>query len=303
MARRIGIVSDLHFMLRNPSSRKDSYYEACFQKFEFILNQCDTLILLGDVFDKARTEDIVKNRILTLLNAYKKKVYVIPGNHDIEHDNIETLPNTSLGNLVYHNCVCMLTPERIWNIDGLTVGVLEYKIEEAKKQEFQELDIVIGHHAYEWGRDLSQGLEESDILRYNARFAFFGHDHQPYEPKQVGKTIIYRTGSIMRDALNAYTPNHHPSFMLFEEKNGSYGNPCEIEIPHNPVEDAFRIEEKKIFKKCNKLVSEIKNFLQGVKMDNSNKKTVGQILREDLNAPKEVVDYLQLVYRVNHLEF
>ena len=82
MARRIGIVSDLHFMLRNPSSRKDSY-EACFQKFEFILNQCDTLILLGDVFDKA-TEDIVKNRILTLLNAYKKKVYVIPGNHDIE---------------------------------------------------------------------------------------------------------------------------------------------------------------------------------------------------------------------------
>lgn len=300
---RVGIVSDLHGRLLNPSSRKDSYLTAFIQKLNFVLQNSDVVIQLGDWFDKAHTEDLVKNLILDLLNMHNKPVYVVPGNHDIDNDNMETLSKTSLGNIIKHRSVTLLTPEKIWDIAGLRVGVLDYDINVAKNQTFEKVDIIVGHHFYNWERDLSLSLEAKDIENYHSDYVFLGHDHEPHQLESVGNSIIVRMGSMMRKDLNEYTKNHVPSFWILDVENGQIKDVEVKTIPHTPFEDAFRYEEKKVFKKCTKLLSDIKGFLSTIEMKPEAKRTIGKILVEDLKAPKEVVDYLQLVYRVNHLDF
>lgn len=300
---RVGIVSDLHGRLLNPSSRKDNYFLAFIQKLNFIMQNCDVVIQLGDWFDKAHTEDIVKNLILDLINTHNKPVYLIPGNHDIDNDNMETLPKTSLGNIVKHKAVTLLTSDRIWEIAGLKVGVLDYDINIAKKQVFEKVDIVVGHHFYNWTRDLSLSLEAENIAQYNSNYVFLGHDHEPHQLENVGETVIVRMGSIMRKDLNEYTKDHVPSFWILEVENNQIKDIEIKELPHTPFKEAFRYEEKRVFKKCTKLLSDIKEFLSTIEIRPEAKKTIGKILVEDLNAPKEVIDYLQLVYRVNHLDF
>lgn len=304
MAPTIGICLDLHCRLTPPSSRKDDYFNACIKKLEFMLKNCDILLSAGDFFDKARSEDIVKNRVLSLLNTYDTKIYIVPGNHDIENDNPETLPKTSLGNLAYHGKVTILTPDKIWEIAGLKVGVLPYHVEDAKKTKFdQHLDIVLGHHFYEWNRDLTKSIESVDVEKYNTDYLFLGHDHEPHPIKTLEftshKTNIYRFGSVMRDSLNAYTENHIPKFVLFSREEGVK----EIVLPHKPYMEIFRVEEKHNLKKCTKLMTDIKGFLESIDIKTTNQRTIGQILKNELKAPKEVQDYLYLVYRLHHLEF
>lgn len=305
MAQRIGIVPDLHLRYLNPSTRKDNYFEAGMKKLEFILQNCNIIIQLGDFFDKSKTEDIVKNRVLALLNRYRKPVYIVPGNHDIENDQIETLPNTSLMNLAYHGMVTILTPDRIWDVGGLKVGVLDYYIDAAKKQSFDEkVDIVVGHHFYDWFRDPSKGIEAQDIAKYNTNYLFLGHDHEHHEDLKIENTTIIRAGSIMRTELNSNMPKHIPSFHIIDTKNnGTFTEPKRIEIPCTSWTEAFFYEEKKSFKKCAKLISDIKTFLEQVEMQPESKRTIGQILKEDLKAPKEIYEHLELIYRLNHLPF
>ena len=303
MAKRIGFALDLHCRLFNPSTRKDNYFEASMQKLEFLLQNCDVLIQAGDFFDKARTEDVVKNRILNLLNRYKVPIYVVPGNHDVENDLLETLPNTSLANLAYHNAVTILTPDKIWNIEGLKIGVLDFYVEKAKKQSFDEVDVVVGHHFYNWFRDPSKSIEPQDVDKYNTNYLILGHDHEPHEDLQLGNTIIIRTGSILRTELASYTNWHSPCFHIIEVNGSKYSPIKKIEIPYTPFELAFLHEEKKTFKKCAKLVSEIKAFLENIELQSENKKSIGEILIKELKAPKEVVEYLSLIYRCNHQPF
>jgi DNA repair exonuclease SbcCD nuclease subunit len=305
MVTRIGIVPDLHARLMTPSSRKDSYFAAFMQKLEFILSNCDVMIQLGDWFDKAHTEDVVKNMILDCINAHNVPIYIVPGNHDIDKDTMETLPKTSLGNLIKHKAVTLLTPDKVWNISGLKVGVLDYDIKEAKKQSFEDIDIVVGHHFYNWERDLEFSLVEEDIPKFNTKHLFLGHDHEPHPIEQVGNTQIHRLGSVMRTELKEYTKDHMPKFCAIDVNSSG-----EIEnIEYVPIscakkfEDAFRYEEKKTFKRCTKLISDIKGFLESIDIQPSAKRTLGQILEEDLKAPKEVRDYIMLIYRANNISF
>lgn len=300
MDQELSIVYDLHANLHGPISRKDDYLQSCIEKLEFILENSENVLFLGDVFEKARSEDYVKNMLLSTFNKYPKvQIYTILGNHDVDKNNTETLNNTSLGNLIFHRNVHLLTSDKIWNIAGMSIGVLDYDIAKAKKQEFSNpVDIVVGHHAYEWKRDLSQGIEEEDIIRYGAQIAFFGHDHEPHPVKNVNGTRIFRCGSTMRTALRDYTSRHKPSFCKV-----SRGMVKIVEIPHKPYEEIFRVEEKKEFKRCAKLVSEIKDFLASTEMKSSGNKSIEEVLTKDLKAPKAEIDYLRLVYRCNCIPF
>ncbi len=296
---KVGICLDLHCRLINPRSRKDDYFNACIKKLEFMLKNCDILLSAGDFFDKSRTEDVVKNRVLSLLSRYETKIYVVPGNHDIENDEPGTLGKTSLGNLAYHKAVTILTPDRIWDIAGLRIGVLPYHIKDAKSIAFSEhTDLILGHHFYNWSQDLTQSIEPEDVEKYNTDYLFLGHDHEPHKIETVGKTKIYRMGSVMRDRLQAYSQTHVPKFVIFNKKE-----PIEVVLPHEPYEKVFRFEEKKYFKKCTKLMSDIKGFLDGINIKSENQRTIGSILKEELNAPEEVQEYLHLIYRLHHLEF
>lgn len=305
MAKRIGIFNDLHGRLLNPTSRKDNYFEACMNKLEYIVASVDVLFSTGDLFDKARTEDVVKNRMLAIFNKYKIPVFIVPGNHDIEKDNLETLPRTSLGNLAYHKAITIMDPNKVYEVEGIKFGSLKYDIAEAKAQRFENVDIVLGHHFYDWWKDPEHKncLSAEDIANYNVPYIFLGHDHEPHQIVQIGNTLVYRTGSVMRQKLESYTEKHMPNFCKFTVEDGIMSDITVEIIPHTKFTDAFLVEEKRTFKKCTKLVSDIKSFLESIDLQTSSKKTIGQILRDPLKAPEEVIDYLQLIYRVNHLQF
>jgi predicted phosphodiesterase len=296
---KLALVWDMHLQLSNPVSRKDNYFEAGLLKFEHVLKHNTHIILLGDVFHRAVVLDECKNRLLSLLSLYNREVYVVPGNHDIQNDLLETLPKTSLGNLAHHSSVKILEGNKTYDINGIKVGVLPYSLAEARETKFESpVDIVVGHHFYEWSLSPQHSLLAEHVPQYNAKLLCLGHDHQPYADVVVGSTVIKRIGSLLRTALYQYTVDHRPCYLRILENLETVIE----EVPFVPASDAFRLSERRELKKCVRLISDIKKFLSTADLTPADNKSMREVLLE-LEAPTEVIDYLQTIYRVNLQEF
>ena len=301
----INILGDIHLYEIAPSGRKDDYLNACLMKLHQVFYSSTSKInlSLGDIFHKPCVADSTKNKLLELIKDAEIELHICMGNHDIFKDNVETLPKTSLGNLVQHEAVKIMYPGELYDIDGFKVSVLPFHIEDAQnyKPDFHS-DIMLGHHFYNWTRDPKQSLMPEHIEQLNTEFLVLGHDHEPHDPEQLVNTTILRPGSIMRTELKAYTLQHHPKYYVLEKEKGKISITEHI-IPHEPANAIFKIQEKQDLKHCAKLMTEIKDLLDKTEITNNGKRGLRDILVSELNAPQDVVDYLALVHRVNRMEF
>lgn len=97
--------NDLHLTHKTPSGRTDHWPTALFAKLEQIRKlavaiKADAVALAGDLFHT----DHVSYQVLVQLIAWAYTLpcpfYVIPGNHDLYHDRLDSIPKTPYGVLV-----------------------------------------------------------------------------------------------------------------------------------------------------------------------------------------------------------
>ena len=167
---------------------------------------------------------------------------------------------------------------------------------------YETVDIMLGHHFYNWTRDPNQSLMPEHIEKFNTKFLFLGHDHEPHEPETIGNTMILRPGSVLRTELKAYTMQHKPHYYTLFQRDSQI-QLQENQIPHENAQSVFRIQEKQDLKHCAKLMTEIKNLLDSTDIATGNQKSIREILTTELNAPQDVLEYLSLIYKVNRMEF
>jgi DNA repair exonuclease SbcCD nuclease subunit len=101
------LLSDLHLSDKPPSSCTDSYTDDLFGLLEQTAKiarrrKVAAVCWAGDVFHiktPSRTSHELVNRTKDLIDAYPCPVFIVPGNHDIRHDRLDSIDSQPLGAL------------------------------------------------------------------------------------------------------------------------------------------------------------------------------------------------------------
>ena len=90
----------------------ENYNSIMFSRIETILSRdVDFIIHGGDFFDSYICEDVnFFNKVVDLLYKYKRKIYLVPGNHDLVGYEPKSVSWTSVGTLVSARLVTVLEP-------------------------------------------------------------------------------------------------------------------------------------------------------------------------------------------------
>lgn len=100
--------TDVHLMAGNPPSRIGSYREDILDKLRHIAelsvqHKVDFTVCGGDLFHHKKPASTPHSLVVDtteVLNSTGVPNYIVPGNHDIQYDNMETIPEQPLGVLI-----------------------------------------------------------------------------------------------------------------------------------------------------------------------------------------------------------
>jgi DNA repair exonuclease SbcCD nuclease subunit len=268
------LVGDVHLSDRPPSIRTDDYTNDIFAKLLFIGEkakdlQCDAIALLGDVFHikaPSRTSHALVQQAVEVFKDSGLPVIVVPGNHDMSNDRIESLSKQPLGTLCKADGIDML----MGGHETLPVFAIPYlhdwpgqlkvwmskfeKWRDEKKFSKDSTDwhfnpLVITHAPiFPVGEEPPYdfiGADDWAAVQQVGDVAY-GHIHDPHGSYKVGNVWFNNQGAISRGSLHEKTLKRKPACTVwdsetFETLTGRFRR---IEIPHRPVEAVFRIAAK-----------------------------------------------------------
>src|SRR6185437_5825901 len=101
------LLSDVHLCDKPPSSCTESYTDDLFDLLAQTVQvarrrKVAAAVWAGDTFHiktPSRTSHELVNRAIDLINSYPCPVYLLPGNHDIKHDRLDSIDSQPLGEL------------------------------------------------------------------------------------------------------------------------------------------------------------------------------------------------------------
>ena len=216
-------IGDTHLKATSPVSRTDDYPSAILNKLEWIASistayNTKTLIILGDVFDTPATTLPYLSTVINTLKAIKNtgiEIYTLVGNHDIKNNRMDSLPSTALGILVATECLRLLPREL--KIGDTLFRSFHYP-EGVTPKASDDYEVCVAHLYYDFNM-LSDSFSESDILRLQYDAMILGHYHVPCNDLTIGKTTIYRPGSLSRGTSELYNKTRTPRILLFNCDN------------------------------------------------------------------------------------
>jgi len=257
------VVGDIHLSDRPPSMRTDTYAQDTLDELAQAVRianveNVDVLLLAGDVFHikvPSRTSHELVQSTAEVLAGCSVQTYVVPGNHDMQHDRIESLPRQPLGTLALADHVELL----IGASDTFPVFGLPY--------------------LYDWKRDLPKWMnqwqkwvreqpaplmlthapifppgrtapyeyidaEDWAAAAGNRGSVYYGHIHDVHGTYETsGGMKFCNQGALSRGSLHEATLKRKPAVTLWDSSDMSF---TRMEIPHKPAEEIFRLKEKAI---------------------------------------------------------
>lgn len=282
----VASVGDIHASDRPPSIRTDTYTEDIIAKLKFIVQTaaergCDVIVLNGDVFHiktPTRNSHALVQRIGAVLTSTDLEVWVVPGNHDLSNDRLDSLPRQPLGTLAKMTGINLLMGGHpalpIFGLPYLHDWENElpkwmYKYEKwadaRKGEEFDFWPLMITHAPIfpageEPPYDFIPAPEWAGMMNGKGD-CIYGHIHDPhgtYKPLPHSETKMCNNGAISRGSLHEATLKRKPKFTIWDSSTSSFEA---IEIPHRPVEAVFRLHVKEDVDEKN---SRVEEFLESV---------------------------------------
>lgn len=283
-------VTDIHLSAIPPGKRSSDYEDQIFKKLEFVrdlsLSKEAVCLCGGDIFHvkgpKSTANSLrMVNRLIALLKTFPLgRWFSCIGNHDIQYDQMATVPNQPIGVLI-ESGVCHplnFEPVIFTNRDG-SVRVLVESFDYAegaetcaaikasgKRPEGIDYRIAIIHASGSPGD--SRESFGSWMIGYNQLknedfdLMLWGHDHSRLETMRVGNVTHVHLGALSRAALTETEITRKisvPIFTFTPEKAGIK----EIEVPVLPAEQIFRKEDK-VIEKINEDNTEVKKFFSAM---------------------------------------
>lgn len=239
---RIAIVGDVHLVERNHSCRKDNFLETALGKLEYIAQNNDYIIILGDLFHNAANSTYLLYCVYTLFMKYSNKFIGIYGNHDIFNRNMSCNNKTTVGFLKLTGAYKPLYRED-FELAGLTFRAVDVE-EDISKLPADETGnkIILAHKYYNQPDKGYESFMPDDIRRLGYNLVFLGHDHKPYDEAFVGTSTIIRMGSLTRIDTQEYNKDRDiVYYQLTTTGDGDYEYTPKV-VPSKPIKECYTEE-------------------------------------------------------------
>lgn len=265
------IIGDVHFSDKAPSSCTETYNDDI---FDLLLQTVElawkkgyyAVIQAGDVFHSKipmRTSHKTMQRAIELVNAYPCPFYVVPGNHDMSSDRVDSVLDTQPLGVLLRSGASLLQG---WCADGI-YGVPWQALWADKDPETgqpSERAVAAVTAALEsWNTNVSEGpsllvthacfyppgyeLEYeyfptqvfSDMLG-NRGSVYYGHIHEPHGIYEVGGVTFSNWGALSRGSLHEYNLERDVIVTEWDSETGEF---IPIVLDYKPASEVFRLVE------------------------------------------------------------
>lgn len=300
---RVILCGDIHIRDTSPSSRKEGYREDIIAKLEYVADlekriKADAVVWAGDVFHfpvPSRTSHATVLRMLEVVEKFNN-VYVVPGNHDLLNDRLESITEKQPLGVLVHGGLKILDG---WDADLPLFGVpwqQDWIINDnAPARAFEAFRAGASE-----GRNPANSLavthapiyppaeQQSTIFELlptagkdsvaeamgGEGYLYYGHIHEDHGVFEDGGVTYCNVGALSRGSLHEYNLERDIQVAIWDSNKGFIPHV----IPYKPASELFYVEEHA------EAVAERKNL-------DSFLKDVGQskITISDIESVKEYV--------------
>ena len=265
-------VKDVHITHKTPRSRKDSYYDAIFNKLSFVQSLCDKykadgLLDAGDLLDKKNPADTPHNvvrRTIELVKGFSCPWYGIYGNHEMPLLNMKDARERHPKSVLFESGVINHVPEEgiVLVKDGVQVRIVgaDYDHYEndrevpwfarVRRDKSDDFVICLAHCFAGPTGGILQGGERrwsyKEIARAGAADVyFFGHEHIDQGIVEVDGKFFVNNGSLSRGVLNEDNVARDVNVPLIEiDKSGVTVKLLRVECP--PSDEIYSFAEASV---------------------------------------------------------
>jgi DNA repair exonuclease SbcCD nuclease subunit len=261
------LVNDIHLSDRPPSACTETYAEDLFALLRAIAElarktKASAVIWAGDVFHSkipARTSHATVKALIEAARAHPCPVLVVPGNHDLTHDRLDSLDHAQpLGVLFASGAVTML--DRWSAADDGVVNLALYGVPWLK----DFTDETVGNALADWRSRLfpsAAGLVITHAPLYppgqelvwenypatawakamdNHGTVHYGHVHEPHGIYTVDGVTFSNPGALSRGSLHEHNLTRPVSIAAWDSDTGEITHHV---LPSRPAKDVFRLAE------------------------------------------------------------
>lgn len=266
---KLAKIGDIHVSDVNPSSRKDDFTLACYNKLTFIKDYCnsnnvDYILLVGDIFHRKQpnlNSHLMVKTLIKIFSQFKGKVYCVPGNHDISQTS-KNLDKQPISVLEESGVLTLLgypfTKEFVLQTDKFDIYGMGYQEKNEKFSEvYEEMNsLIIDNNKFNilalHQMLLPDGmtfpadyLNFAEVAQLDFDMFLSGHYHPPFENAVVKKhnKLFCNSGAIMRISLDANNVVSNPQFAVFDFGDSKTPTWEVVTIPHGKVNDVFDMQK------------------------------------------------------------
>ena len=285
---KILLIGDVHLSDVPPSLRTETYTEDILKKLESAVGLAKAhgaaaVVCAGDMFHlkaPSRNSHALVQRTGEVLTSAGIPVWIVPGNHDMSNDRIDSLRRQPLGTLARMEGINLLMgphPElpifglpylHDWQAE-LPKWIKAYRTWAGQKkgEDMDFFPLMVTHAPifppgetppYEFidAADWAEMMENGDC--------YYGHIHDPhgdYVPNPAFATVrMCNNGAISRGSLHEATLKREPKVTLWDPA-GPNSHFTALPLPFRPVEAVFKLAEKE---DIDEKTSRVEEFLEEV---------------------------------------
>ncbi len=264
------LMGDLHLSDRPPSSCTDDYLLDLFTILNHVARiahqrQARAVIWAGDVFHHktpGRTSHQTVRATIELARTFPCPVYVVPGNHDMLHDRIDSIDATQpLGVVIASGAVKLLNgwmgPTDDLDRDGFldpvygvpwlqtfTDATVFAALADYRDGITDPHSLVVTHAPlYPLGRELVHefypAVNWAEAMG-GVGNVYYGHVHEPHGIHGVCGVNFCNAGALSRGSLHEHNLTRPVQIAAWSSDTGEFEL---IDVPHKPASEVFRLQE------------------------------------------------------------
>lgn len=261
------IVNDIHATRRPPSSCTETYWPDLLDLLHQTVDvACDrdvrAVVWAGDVFHHkapARTDHGVVQDLIEVISAHPCPLFIVPGNHDIQYDRLDTIEATQPLGVLYLAGARRLEGrsaefphlygvpwQQSWSAEGVREALRGYR-----EDEYAQHGGLIVTHApiYPPGSEPGYaGAEYAPAEWWSGSMdvcgsIVYGHIHEPHGVWRYGTgtgVTFCNFGALSRGSLDEYNRKRQVGCALWDSAVGGFEF---VPLKAKPASEVFRLQE------------------------------------------------------------
>ena len=265
------LLSDVHATRRPPSSCTPSYWpdlrDLLWQTVAVARErQVHGVVWAGDVLHHkapGRTDHGLMQDLIKVIQAYSCPVWIVPGNHDIQHDRLASIETTQPLGVLYlagarrlegwadrpdgslESPLYGVPWQQEWSEQSIGTALRDYT--DPTDGEWN-LPVLVATHApvYPPGQEPRyDGAEFTPASWWaqamnGAQSVFYGHIHEPHGTWQHQGVTFCNNGALSRGSLDEHNLHRQVGCTIWDDQTGAFKF---VPLAAKPASEVFRLRE------------------------------------------------------------